>query len=138
MAEPRYYLQNVKTEKYASVSGYVSDKNKAAEYTEMQIRNRLKVPKSYKKAFLEKLAASGFRMIPLIKKNVGEIKITGEPYEPDDILFCAGTFHFDSNIVRKKVVYSVYRNDLRIPSTGKGDFVKAELKILEKVGRVNK
>jgi hypothetical protein len=138
--EELFYLKCTKTGRYHSLNGMVSSADNASKFTQLQLKNRLKVAKTHTNRFKEKLRNANLTMEPVVEIKMGEIVINSElPYEEDDILYCDTQYYYDNGeVLRMKSVYSVYRGILRKPKNAKGKLVKAVLNVLSVSGNVVK
>lgn len=140
--EDLFYLKDTRSGKYHSASGLVDSTEEATKFTELQLKMRLSVPKTYTNVFREKMKNSGMVIEPInsvsTKKFLTLID-NGIEYDELDILTCSGKFYFQKGLVTKDlVIYSEYRNIIRPPDVNKGKLLNVELTIKNKGGRVMK
>lgn len=138
--EDLFYLKDVKSGKYHSISGLVTSSEEATKFTEVQLKRRLNVPRTYTNVFKEKMKNSGLVMEPInfvSPKKFLTIISNGVEFNEFDILTCSGKFFFSKGLVTKDiVVYSEYRDSIRIPDVNKGKLLSIELTVKKKDGRV--
>ena len=138
--EELFYLKDTRTNKYHSFNGLVEDKDKASQFTEIQLKRRLNVPKTHNTKFKKKLEHGYLVMEPVKERIKFSIEIISDHnIEDDDILFCEGEFFYEKDLVLKKnIVYSKFRGNLREPKDGKGDLLKVKLRVIKKIGKIVK
>lgn len=118
------------------MTGLVDSEEDASKFTDAQVKRRLGVAITHHNKLKEKLSNGFMALVPVVEKERG-LKIESDiPIEDDDSLWCHGTFYFEKNTIKKMVVYSKYRNILRVPEGGKGKLERVVLKVEKKLGKV--
>jgi len=137
MNEDKYLLKHSRTNKYITMP----NETKPSEFTLNQIKVRMGCSVNHKKAFYTRLENSGYVMEKIGGNADGgmELIINSEiSYSEDDLLTCDAIYHFEREVIKKRITYCKFRGSLKIPPKAKGELIKVELNVLKITGKIVK
>ena len=110
-----FYLKHSASNRYHSSKGMVESRLEASKFTELQIKKRLNVAKSYTKRFQEKLLAGGLVMERVFDQEL-PFKVESDiEYDEMDILLCDAKYWYGNKLVTGEAVYCPYRGNIKHP-----------------------